>query len=113
MSRYLSLIQGGWKDLHKEGLEEWMALCSRINVVLVALRERRFCRTRGGKFGVADAGARGGDRICMFYGGRILFVVSSVGDEKYKFVGIGYLHGFMDGEAVEREDILEQEFILV
>lgn len=113
ISRYLSLIQGGWRDLNEKGLEEWMTLCSRISIILVALRERRFCRTIAERLGVVDAGARAGDRICMFFGGRILFVVRPVGDGSCDFVGIAYLHGFMDGEAVDREDILEEEFILV
>lgn len=113
MLKYLSLIQGGWRDLDEEGLEEWMALCSRINVVLVALRKRRFCRSKGGRFGVVDAGARVGDRVCLFFGGRILFVIRPAGEGKHTFVGIGYLHEFMDGEAVESEDILEEEFTFV
>lgn len=113
MLRYLSLIQGGWQDLDEKETEEWMALCNIVNVVLVACRERRFCRTAAGSFGIVDAGARSGDVVCMFFGGRILFVVRPVGGGEVSFVGVGYLYGFMDGEAVENGSILEEEFILV
>ena len=50
-----------------------------------------------------------GDEVCIFYGGSIPFVLRLVGRGQYEVVGDGYLHGFMEGEAMV-DGIEEQEF---
>lgn len=53
-----------------------------------------------------------GDRICIFKGGSVPFVVRENVSGYYQLVGECYIHGIMDGEAMEREDLntLEQDF---
>jgi hypothetical protein len=111
---FLQVVHGGWEELTKDDvLEERSALFSRVKNVTNALYGRRFCSSSGGHFGVVDAKAQVGDRFCVFYGGRMPYIIRPAGGGEYTFVGIGYLHGFMDGEAVEREDLHEEEFTLV
>ncbi|KAM7202642.1 Heterokaryon incompatibility protein (HET) domain containing protein [Naviculisporaceae sp. PSN 640] len=52
--------------------------------------------------------ARGGDRICIFRGGRLPYVVRPVGDGTYRLVGECWVQGMMQGEwVVNREPRLE------
>ena len=75
---------------------------------------RRFFRTVAGRFGWAPDKARPGDRICVFYGGDYPFVLreGEDGGGCHEIIGDGYLHGFMDGEAMDCT-LEEREFHLV
>lgn len=73
---------------------------------------RRFCATGGGRLGQVTRGAQVGDLICVFYGGSVPYVIRPVDDGSFTFVGDCYIHGLMDGEAIETEGLLEQEFVL-
>lgn len=53
-----------------------------------------------------------GDEVCIFYSGGVPFILRPVGQGQYEVVGDGYLHGFMEGEAMV-DEIEEQEFELV
>jgi Heterokaryon incompatibility protein (HET) len=111
---YLRVVNSSWEEMTKEdGFQERSALFSRVKSVTGALYGRRFCSSGGGHFGVVDADAQVGDRLCVFYGGRMPYIIRPAGLAEYTFVGVGYLHGFMDGEAVDREDLHEEEFSLV
>jgi hypothetical protein len=73
---------------------------------------RRFFETERGLFGWAMDGVQEGDELCVFYGGKYPFVISSVEDGKYRIVGDCYIHGFMDGEALS-EDFEEKELLII
>jgi len=73
---------------------------------------RRFCATSGGRLGQVPRGAAVGDLICIFYGGSVLYVIRPVDNGFFTFVGECYVHGLMDGEAMEIEGLKEQEFAL-
>ena len=73
---------------------------------------RRFFRTVAGRFGWAPDQARPGDQICVFYGGDYPFVIREGGSGCHEIIGDGYLHGFMDGEAMD-STFKEREFHLV
>jgi hypothetical protein len=59
-----------------------------------------------------------GDNLCVLYGSKFPHVLRKVPgkEDTYKLVGIAYIHGFMDGEAIKWRDqgkLKEQKFILV
>jgi hypothetical protein len=73
---------------------------------------RRFCATSGGRLGQVPRGAAVGDLICVFYSGSVPYVIRPVDNGFFTFVGECYVHGLMDGEAMQIEGLLEQEFAL-
>ncbi|KAF2688105.1 HET-domain-containing protein [Lentithecium fluviatile CBS 122367] len=73
---------------------------------------RRFCATSGGRLGHVPRGTAVGDLICVFYGGSVPYVIRPVDNGFFTFVGECYVHGLMDGEAMEIEGLQEQEFAL-
>ena len=73
---------------------------------------RRFFRSVAGRFGWAPDKARAGDQICVFYGGDYPFVLRESGNGCHEIIGDGYLHGLMDGEAMDCA-LEEREFRLV
>jgi Heterokaryon incompatibility protein (HET) len=74
---------------------------------------RRFCRTVGKRLGSMPKGAEVGDKICIFYGGELPYVIRPGDNGEYKFVGDCYLHGVMNGEANNIEGLQTEEFTLV
>jgi hypothetical protein len=74
--------------------------------------DRRFGVTRNGHLGSFPAVAKPGDKTCVFYGGRVLYVIRPCGDSSYTYVGDCYMDGFMDGEAVQSDDLPTEEFAL-
>jgi len=42
--------------------------------------------------------------FCIFFGGRVLYVIRSRENGHYEFIGECYVHGVMDGEAVKSCD---------
>jgi hypothetical protein len=60
---------------------------------------RRFFISEEGKFGLAPPNARKGDRIAVFHGAKIPFILRKSGSE-FQVVGEAYTHGLMNGEAV-------------
>ncbi|PMD28696.1 HET-domain-containing protein [Hyaloscypha hepaticicola] len=87
-----------------------------IEAMRKATYGRRFMWTEAGKMGLAPAAARVGDRICIFFGGQLLYVLREREGIKWEFVGECYVHGLMDGECLDgdheyRERV--QEFVLI
>ena len=73
---------------------------------------RRFFRSKAGRFGWAADTAMAGDEICIFYGGDAPFCLRPDGSGRHEIIGDGYLHGFMDGEVMDA-DIEEWDFHLI
>jgi hypothetical protein len=65
---------------------------------------RRPLDTTKGYLGIGLAAAEVGDRVCIFLGGRVLYVIRSRDNGHYEFIGECYVHGVMDGEAVKNCD---------
>ena len=61
---------------------------------------KKLFSTTSGHIGLGNVTLEPGDLVCVFLGGRTPFIVRPV-DRKYKFVGECYLHGIMQGEALE------------
>ena len=82
------------------------------------LKNRRLFTTRSGGLGVGPRDTECGDMIAILFGCKMPVVLRQkrTSSNEFEFVGLCYIHGIMDGEAVEehrvagREDI---EFVLV
>ena len=61
----------------------------------------RFCVTRDGHIGVVPKRAAKGDGICVFLGGSVPFVIRKTDSGYYSLVGECYVHGLMDGKALD------------
>jgi hypothetical protein len=76
---------------------------------------RRFCVTKRGYFGVVPKAAEIGDKVVVFYGGNVPFLLrpSTKGSSQsvYQLVGECYLHGCMQGQAL-RLGLQEKDYIL-
>jgi hypothetical protein len=75
---------------------------NRMNVnVYKASYGRRLCWTRSGYVGITPAVTQTGDKICAFFGGKVLYVLRPVEPTVHEFVGECYVHGLMDGGILE------------
>ena len=79
-------------------------------------RGRRFCVTLDGFVGLVPARAQKGDGICVFLGGAVPFVIRDTNNGNASLVGDCYVHGLMDGEALDMvldvDGMLEQDTCL-
>ncbi len=73
----------------------------RRNYMLIDLKQttfgRRLVRTRRNYIGLGPAAAKEGDKVCVFFGGQLLYVLrerESCGH--YEFIGECYVHGVMN-----------------
>ena len=63
---------------------------------------KRFYITQAGYMGLAPKHIQVGDHICVFFGGKVPFALRKEKNaDWYTLVEEAYLHGFMDGEAIE------------
>jgi len=94
-----------WKDHHADGRELGHAVRS-YSI------GRNLCATERKYLGRVPHQSKVGDRICIFKGGSVPFLVRKDVDDHYQLIGECYIHGIMDGEAMERDDLksLEQDF---
>ncbi|KAK4210989.1 heterokaryon incompatibility protein-domain-containing protein [Rhypophila decipiens] len=82
---------------------------------------RMFGVTAGGKMGIFPAGTRVDDAVVVFWGSTVPFVLRkaspSAGNndgDNYQLVGACYVHGIMDGEALEGVEAGEgSDFVIV
>ncbi|KAJ4310661.1 hypothetical protein N0V94_008334 [Neodidymelliopsis sp. IMI 364377] len=77
---------------------------------LVGMMEKQtFFVTKSGYMGIGPERTRAGDQVWVFHGGNVPFVMRKVGKEEegdgplLKLVGDAYVHGIMDGEALDGE----------
>ncbi|GCB18024.1 heterokaryon incompatibility protein 6, OR allele [Aspergillus awamori] len=76
---------------------------------------RRLMVSSKGYIGLVPPGTQEGDLICVLYGCSVPVILRKQGDN-YIFVGESYVHGIMDGEAIEQMNkglLVEEEFTLV
>lgn len=64
-------------------------------------KSRRFAATDIGLVGYVPMRAKKGDLVCILFGSEVPFVVRKEAEGKYLLVGECYMHGIMEGEAVE------------
>lgn len=59
-------------------------------------------RTKRGYLGMGSYGPRPGDLVCVFFGGALPFILRQRnGGDGYELVGSAYVHGVMNGEAID------------
>ena len=112
-AQYMEVVELIMEEHDAEWWGNAMSIIADVEQLLIARSSfRKLCRTTNGILGMVPGGSEAGDRICMFYGGRVLYVLRPCGDGKHKFVGECYLDGFMDGEAMDLH-VANEEFILI
>ena len=57
--------------------------------------------TLNGRRGAGRKLLRRGDKLCVLFGGDVLYILREKGDRQYQFVGDAYMPGFMYGEAMD------------
>ncbi|SMY22211.1 unnamed protein product [Zymoseptoria tritici ST99CH_1A5] len=63
---------------------------------------RSFFTTEAGRIGLGPMGLREEDVIAVLFGGQTPFVLRPLRDGRYKFIGECYVHGIMDGQAMQQ-----------
>ena len=72
-----------------------------LSAIWRACKLRRFFVTESGHMGIGPPTMATGDSVVILYGGYTPFILRAQGDE-YRFIGESYVHGMMQGEAVDR-----------
>jgi hypothetical protein len=85
----------------RNGSKKWAdaASCARKT-----LEYRRLVTTRKGYLGIVPAGARSGDVVAVLAGAEMAVILRQVGEDAenlHRVVGLGYVHGLMDGEVMD------------
>ena len=65
---------------------------------------RKFFVSEQGRIGWIPFRAQAGDQICVFRGMRIPVIIRSQGS-RWEFIGASYVHGLMDGEVWDLDDL--------
>ncbi|CZR69830.1 uncharacterized protein PAC_19730 [Phialocephala subalpina] len=84
------------------GFEMTIGLEDALTRVENALTGRRLMTTTEGYLGLAIREARQGDLVAILYGCSCPVILRRRGDGTFHFVGEAYMHGIMDGEAMDR-----------
>ena len=96
----------------KDWIQERISDFQQIHAVIGLMnKNRRFCATIDGRIGLVPKSAAAGDVVCVLYGGRVPFVLRPCG-KGYTLIGECYIHGLMDGEAIDMKQLESREFAL-
>ncbi|KAK7917529.1 hypothetical protein PG985_011137 [Apiospora marii] len=85
--------------------EEWHALVDYDQAVHCATQDRRIFLTEARRIGIGPRDMKAGDVVAVLYGCRWPVVLRPRGDvdvDGYELIEVCYVHGLMDGEAVQR-----------
>ncbi|KAI1120346.1 heterokaryon incompatibility protein-domain-containing protein [Nemania abortiva] len=76
-------------------------------------KKRRLFLGSSGCLGLAPLATKRGDHVCLFFGGRVLYVIRPVPNGRFTFVGECFVYGLMYGEAMESlPELRKEDFIL-
>ena len=105
---------------NKEHPEEYQGLSNEYRSALEShLVNRTFFTTRNGLAGIGMAGIRPGDRVTIWFGAPVPFIVRSCASPREHLctlIGAAYVGGIMEGEMVDElycEDLLDSETLFV
>ncbi|KAI1193673.1 heterokaryon incompatibility protein-domain-containing protein [Nemania serpens] len=109
-----------YTDLVREGLEAdagfvrtWLSKVRHVEEGIAYFSKgRRFAGTDGGLIGWVPEEAIEGDAVVIPYGSKVPLVVRSDGKGRYKLVGDCYIHGLMDGQAINAPGKQERETVI-
>jgi hypothetical protein len=78
------------------------------------LNEQRFAfATEHGFMGLGPKSMMAGDIVCLFFGGKVLYVLRPAESGRFKLIGECFVYGLMHGEALEgAPKEMEEDFIL-
>jgi hypothetical protein len=80
-----------------------------------ASKQRKFARTKKGYYVLGPKVLEAGDIVCVLLGGKMPFCLRPLGS-KYLLIGECYVHGLMDGEAMDmlkRREVSEEIFDII
>ena len=89
----------------------WAQQIKGVSLQSHSLITHEMCVTRRGYKGASPCSSQPGDLIILLYGGPMPFTVRET-NGKYILLGPTYLLGFMNGEALELEDAVPEDFVL-
>ena len=99
-----SKLDDGKAPFDNEDLEDYLAHGSEtekgFKFALGTIAFKTLFTTASGHLGIGTRLMEVGDKICVLFGGEVLFILRPAG-ENYKLVGECYVHGLMHGEAME------------
>ncbi|KAF2432984.1 hypothetical protein EJ08DRAFT_584731 [Tothia fuscella] len=74
-----------------------------------------YFETEKGYIGLGPFMVEPGDQVCVLFGGRVLYVLRPDQDGSCIYIGDAYVHGLMDGEAIEqwREHKLKDQMFAI
>ncbi|KAK7222795.1 hypothetical protein V2G26_010798 [Clonostachys chloroleuca] len=126
ISDYLGKSVGVDMSFFKSGTSESDILTNSLLIptihehLIVTLRKKKVFLTEEGYLGIASREIRDQDEIFILPGSAVPIVLrpinlnNSVKDEKahYKVVGDCFIHGFMDGEAINNASFKMQDLVI-
>jgi hypothetical protein len=74
---------------------------------------RRLFQTSRGFIGLGPAACNLNDNVCVLLGGQVLYVLREHCNIGYEFIGECYVHGMMDGQALEDKSFSKKKFVIV
>ncbi|RSL83700.1 hypothetical protein CEP51_004345 [Fusarium floridanum] len=73
------------------------------------VHNRKGIITKSGMIGLSNPGVKVGDIVCILLGGKMPFILrqkeASEGEDFYEYVTHAYVHGIMDGQAMEDREL--------
>ena len=111
LSQYLSVHSHSEDDLRNYGSIAFSGdTIDYENAICFSASGKRFFVDEGGWMGLAPEAAQEGDRICLFFGAQVPFLIrkhangdgNMTVEKTWRLVGECYVHGIMDGEVVKR-----------
>ena len=88
---------------------------SLVGNMMLNICDRTLVLTKKGYLGLGPTNAQKGDLVCILYGCSVPVILRKYG-KGHRFVGESYIHGLMDGAAVDqpylRDTMEEREFVL-
>lgn len=109
-----SLVAAEPEKLSREESEESKIMVKSFGDALCV---RQVGITSNNFFGLVPDTAEVGDILCVLYGGQVLYLLRAIDGSLYRFVGECYIHGLMDGAALEflelEEGISEEQVFVI
>jgi hypothetical protein len=104
MCRY---IQHAFPDIaaRKSAGEVALSTARAGQVLEARMGQKTLFMASGDSFGKGPALMRAGDQVWLLRGARVPYVLRPLGDGTYEFLGEAYVHGIMQGEALDKGNV--------
>jgi hypothetical protein len=90
-----------WPTAGESSSSDVIQVANNIQSVTFACQGRRLAHVYEGAMALVPEEAADGDQVFVLFGGQVLYVLRPIA-EHFEFIGECYIHGLMDGEALER-----------